>query len=189
MASSVILTAAATPAAPALRLRPWCEDDVPTLVAAFRDPALRRWGAPPMADEADGLRWVRAQQEGWAKGERFAFAVVAAVPGGGTAQVVGNVMLKDVAPGKPSAEVGYWTAAAATGRGIAPRALGAVTTWAFDAFRAHGLERIELLHQVDNPASCRVAEKSGYLHERTLPAFPPTYPLDGHVHVRRDAAD
>jgi RimJ/RimL family protein N-acetyltransferase len=188
MTSSVILTCAATPAATALLLRPWCAEDVPALVAAFRDPALRRWGAPPMADEADGLRWVRAQQAGSAEGERFAFAVTEAVPGGSTAQVVGNVVLKEIAPGKPCAEVGYWTVATARGRGIAPRALEAVTTWAFDAFRTDGLKRLELLHQVDNPASCRVAEKSGYPHERTLPAFPPTYPLDGHVHVRRDAS-
>lgn len=39
------------------------------------------------------------------------------------------------------------------------------------------------MHQVDNPASCRVAEKAGYRLDRVLPAVPP-FPLDGHLHVR-----
>jgi hypothetical protein len=39
------------------------------------------------------------------------------------------------------------------------------------------------LHQVDNPGSCRVAVRTGYAYERTLPPFGP-YPLEGHLHVR-----
>ena len=57
--------------------------------------------------------------------------------------------------------------------------------WALDAFRADGLECLELLHQVDNLASCRVAEKSGYQLDSVLPPAPPSYPLDGHLHIRR----
>ncbi|WP_326705576.1 hypothetical protein [Streptomyces cyaneofuscatus] len=44
--------------------------------------------------------------------------------------------------------------------------------------------RLELLHQVDNVASCRVAEKSGYAFAELLSALPPEFPLDGHLHVR-----
>ncbi|MGW7328858.1 GNAT family N-acetyltransferase [Streptomyces sp. NPDC054840] len=69
----------------------------------------------------------------------------------------GHVVLKEVAPGKAAAEVGYWTAAGARGRGCGPPSRQAVTAWSLDAFRAAGLERLELLHQVDNRASCRVA--------------------------------
>ncbi|WP_406461159.1 GNAT family N-acetyltransferase [Streptomyces sp. NBC_01622] len=47
-----------------------------------------------------------------------------------------NVVLKDVSPGKSAAEVGYWTASPARGRGVAPRALDAVTDPAFDTFAA-----------------------------------------------------
>lgn len=51
-----------------------------------------------------------------------------------------SVVPKSVASG--SAEVGYWTAAQARGRGVAPRALEALTAWSLDAFRADGLERL-----------------------------------------------
>ncbi|MFF4450789.1 GNAT family N-acetyltransferase [Streptomyces sp. NPDC001502] len=128
---------------------------------------------------------MRAQERGWAAGVRFAFAVLEAARGATPARLVGAVALKEVASGKASAEVGYWTAAEARGRGVAPRAL---TAWSLDAFRADGLERLELLHQVDNPASCRVAAKCGYTYDRTLASAPPAYPLDGHLHVRRAAA-
>jgi RimJ/RimL family protein N-acetyltransferase len=98
--------------------------------------------------------------------------------------LVGHVVLKRPAPGSPSAEVGYWTAAHARGRGVAPRALQALTDWAFTAFADDGLERLELLHQVDNTASCRVAQKCRYELSALLPAAPPDFPLDGHLHTR-----
>lgn len=69
--------------------------------------------------------------------------------------------------------------------GVAPQALEALTDWAFTTFAAEGLVRLELLHQVDNVASCRVAEKSGYAFAELLSALPPEFPLDGHLHVRR----
>lgn len=72
-------------------------------------------------------------------------------------------------------------------RGVAPRALRALTDWAFSAFAAFagdGLTRLELLHQVDNAASCRVAQKSRYALASLLPAAPPAFPLEGHLHVR-----
>ncbi|WP_432107643.1 GNAT family N-acetyltransferase [Streptomyces sp. AA1529] len=188
MNSPVILQAAATSTAPALALRPWRAEDVAALVEVYRDANLRRWTSSRIESEEDGLRWVRAQEQGWAAGDRFAFAVFETAHDLAPLRLVGNVMLKEVSSGKPSGEVGYWTAAQARGRGVAPRALNALTAWSFDAFQATGLECLELLHQVDNLASCRVAEKSGYQFDRTLRSAPPSYPLDGHVHIRRAAS-
>ncbi|WP_104782323.1 MULTISPECIES: GNAT family N-acetyltransferase [Streptomyces] len=181
----VTLHASPTPSAPALALRPWCVDDVAALVDVFRDPALRRWTSSAVEDEGDASRWVRDQERGWAAGERFGFAVLQTHPDSPRGQLVGHVVLKEVASGKPSAEVGYWTAAHARGRSVAPRALEALTGWAFDVLGADALERLELLHQVDNPASCRVAHKSRYGLDRVLPAAPPSFPREGHLHVRR----
>ncbi|MFI2209773.1 GNAT family N-acetyltransferase [Streptomyces sp. NPDC020141] len=190
MNTPVALRAAATPTAPALVLRPWLGEDVTALVEACRDPALRRWTSHVVNDEADGERWVRTQQRGWAAGDRFAFAVLETRPDGTRPdgvheRLVGHAVVKEVASGKPSAEVGYWTAANARGKGVAPRSLQALTDWAFDTFAAGGLERLELLHPVGNPASCRVAQKSRYGLDRVLPAAPPSLPGEGHLHIRR----
>ncbi|MFB7512778.1 GNAT family N-acetyltransferase [Streptomyces sp. NPDC056144] len=182
----VVLHAAATPASPALVLRPWRMEDVAALIEVSREPGSPPWAASSAVDnDADGAWWVQAQQRGWAAGDRFGFAVFEARPVPTREQLVGNVVLKEVTPGKTTAEVGYWTAAHARGRGVAPRALEALTSWAFYTFEADGLECLELLHQVDNLASCRVAQKSGYAFDSILPAAPPHFPRDGHLHVRR----
>ncbi|MFC9114514.1 MULTISPECIES: GNAT family N-acetyltransferase [Streptomyces] len=184
----VELQVAASPVSPPLLLRPWRMRDVAALVEVSQDPALRRWASSVVDTDAEGARWVQAQQRGWAAGNRFCFAVLEIQPGSAGEQLVGNVVLKEVTSGKPAAEVGYWTAAHARGRGVAPRALEALTNWAFDTFAADGLERLEILHQVNNPASCRVAQKSRYDFDTILPAAPPSFPRDGHLHIRRKSA-
>ncbi|MDV7215536.1 GNAT family N-acetyltransferase [Streptomyces prunicolor] len=110
----------------------------PALVEVSQDSALRRWTTSVVDDDADGARWVRAQQRGWAAGDRFGFAVLEAQPGSVDGQLVGYAILKSVTSGKPAAEVGCWTAAHARGRGVAPRALEALTGWAFDTFPRDG---------------------------------------------------
>ncbi|MEW9510498.1 MULTISPECIES: GNAT family N-acetyltransferase [Streptomyces] len=164
-----------------LLLRPWREEDVPALLEAYDDPVMRQWVRLPVSTPEEAARWLELQREGWASGTRFSFAVTDVSRGG---ELVGNLALKRPGPGPERAEVGYWTAAWARGRGVAPRALEALTAWAFTAFAEEGLVRLELLHQVDNVASCRVAEKSGYAFAELLDALPPEFPLDGHLHVR-----
>jgi RimJ/RimL family protein N-acetyltransferase len=85
-----------------------------------------------------------------------------------------------------TAEIGYWTAVAARGRGIAPAAVRAVTDWVFDALAGASLRQIMLVHDVGNPASCRVAEKAGYPFRELSPANPPHWLTDGHIHMRLD---
>lgn len=174
---SIVLSAPATSTAPALLLRPWRDGDADALIEAYRDPVLRAWTSHPVTGPAQARVFLRRSHQGWAAGHRFMFAVLEGE------QVVACVVLKDVRPGRPAAEIGYWTAAPARGRGVAPRAVEAVTGWAFARFAAAGLTHLELLHQVDNLASCRVAEKSGYAFAEVLPARPP-FPRDGHRHVR-----
>ncbi|MFC5663084.1 GNAT family N-acetyltransferase [Kitasatospora misakiensis] len=194
MTDTVALRVPATPSAPALLMRPWRAEDAPALVEVYRDRVLRRWTVSIVENEADALRWVQVQQRGRAAGDRLSFAVLEAHPDadnhaesdgdGREGRLVGNLVLKGVTPGSPVAEVGYWTAAHARGTGVAPRALEALTDWAFGPLGPEGLQRLVLLHQVDNAASCRVAEKARYPFDRVLPALPPAYPLDGHLHTR-----
>ncbi|MEH0845699.1 GNAT family N-acetyltransferase [Micromonospora sp. CPCC 205711] len=180
---SVVLRVPPTTSATELVLRPWRDDDVDALLEVYRDPELRARTRQPVGTTAEARRWVARHRQGWAAGRRFGFAVCETDRADGGHRLVACVVLKDVTPGRPDAEVGYWTAAAARGRGVAPRAVDAVSGWAFTRFAAAGLTRLELLHQIDNPASCRVAEKSGYGFVEVLPARPP-FPRDGHRHVR-----
>ena len=101
---TVVLPTVAMPSAPALVLRPWRIEDVPALVEVCRDPVLRRWTSSVVKNDADAMRWVQAQQRGWATGDRFGFAVLETCSDSPHGQLVGNVVLKEVGPGKPSAE-------------------------------------------------------------------------------------
>ena len=76
----------------------------------------------------------------------------------------GLVALHSISEFQGTAEIGYWVAAPARGRGLAAAAVGAAATW---AMRTVGLRRVELLHAVPNTASCRVAERAGFTLEGT----------------------
>ncbi len=196
---------------PALILRPWRAVDIPALAAEMsRDYLLGgMWSGPdehpfrtvlrggaertaPM-DERDAARWLVSQDRSWRDGDRLCFAVLEADDVGGCV-LAGNVGLKNRDETgrigeRETAEIGYWTALAARGRGIAPAAVRAVTDWVFGAFAATSLRQIMLVHDLDNPASCRVAQKAGYPFRELSPANPPHWFTDGHIHMRLAAAD
>ncbi|MEU0111698.1 GNAT family N-acetyltransferase [Streptomyces sp. NPDC006251] len=174
-----------TASAPALILRPWAPEDAVRLVELHRDPSLRRWLRTHLYDEVDATRWLAEQRRAWEAGTRFAFAVEQPGTPGPGGPLVGHVVLTRSIPDAATAEVGYWTAAHARGVGVAPRSLRALTDWAFRTFASDGPTRLELRHQVDNTASCRVADKSGYPLSGLLPAAPPAWPRSGHLHRRR----
>ena len=192
---------------PALILRPWQAADIPALAAAMSReyPTGGMWSRPderPVttalpggaerragpAAERDAARWLASQDRGWRDGDRLCFAVLQAGDAGGCV-LAGNAGLKNREGtgrigDRETAEIGYWTAVAARGRGIAPAAVRAVTGWVFDAFAGANLRQIMLVHDVANPASCRVAEKAGYPFRELSPAKPPHWFSDGHIHVR-----
>ena len=58
----------------------------------------------------------------------------------------------------------YWIADAARGRGWMSRAAATVAEW---ALTVRGLERLELGHRVNNPASGVVARRAGFVKEGT----------------------
>jgi len=59
-------------------------------------------------------------------------------------------------------EIGYWVHSARAGKGYATAAALALTE---AGFALPGIDRIEIQHDVDNPASGRVAAKAGF-HEQ-----------------------
>ncbi len=197
---------------PALILRPWRAADIPALAAEMSReyPTAGMWPGPDErqaraalpggarsrtgpAGERAAARWLVSQDRGWRDGDRLSFAVLRADDAGGCV-LAGNVGLKNREQTgrigeRETAEIGYWTAVAARGRGIAPAAVRAVTDWVFDAFAGTTLRQIMLVHDVANPASCRVAEKAGYPFRELSPANPPHWLTDGHIHVRGRRAE
>lgn len=67
-----------------------------------------------------------------------------------------------VDPGNRNGWFWYWLHAAYRGRGWGSRAAATIADWALDA---GGLERLELGHRVDNPASRAVALAAGFVRE------------------------
>jgi ribosomal-protein-alanine N-acetyltransferase len=131
--------------------------------------------------DAEALEWVRTWAAGWAAETSAGWAVTS----GGV--LVGRVGFRVVDLVDGSAEAAYWVVPAARGRGVAGRALIAVTDWMFDHV---GFHRMTLRHSTRNAASCRVAEKAGYGHEGTQAEQ--GLHADGwhdmHLHVRLSGA-
>ena len=75
---------------------------------------------------------------------------------------MGRVALGSMNLHEAVAGVGYWTAPAARGRGVASRAVRAATRWAIEVA---GFHRLELEHSTQNPASCRVALNADFRPE------------------------
>ncbi|MEU8272084.1 GNAT family N-acetyltransferase [Sphaerisporangium sp. NPDC049002] len=83
-----------------------------------------------------------------------------AVADAGTGEWLGNIGLKPLNV-RGAGEIGYLMAPWARGRGLATRAARALTEWAF----AQGVHRVELVADVDNVSSQRVAMAAGFRRE------------------------
>ena len=140
-----------------LVLRPWEPADAPALVAAYADPGVQHWNGQSMT-EAEAEGYAQEWAEHWRAERRAGWAVVRGD------ELVGRITVRGIDHEQGCAEVTYWVVAAARGTGVAPAAVDALCTWAFDEA---GFHRLELQHSTRNPASCRVAEKSGFALEGT----------------------
>jgi RimJ/RimL family protein N-acetyltransferase len=143
-----------------LVLRPWRDDDVPAVYAAFRDPTIQHWHARVAESEDEARGWMKEWRDAWDGEQRASWALATA----DTGEVVGRAALRSLSLYEGLAEVAYWVLPAARGAGIAPRAVAALSRWALDEI---GFHRLELQHAVGNTASCRVALKSGFALEGT----------------------
>jgi RimJ/RimL family protein N-acetyltransferase len=141
-----------------LRLRPWQAADADALLAVQQgDPALRLWagGVSSRPEAVTLLRRLMHQEN------RSSWAVT----GEGGGELLGGISLHSVDVVQNDASIGYWTAPAARGRGVAAAAVDAACRWAFGEL---AVDRIELCHAVENTASGRVAEKAGFTVEGRL---------------------
>ena len=110
----------------------------------------------------DGLAelWIASLREGIERGETAAFAVTLA----GEGALIGGVRLR-IETEHARGELGFWVARSRWGRGYATEAVRALLEYGFSVL---GLHRIHATHFSRNPASGRVMEKCGMVHEAHL---------------------
>jgi RimJ/RimL family protein N-acetyltransferase len=147
----------------AIRLRAPQLSDVPAIAAACQDPLIQHFTfVPPAYTEAHARDWVGSGPRERERGEALSLVIT---PADGHDGLLGTVAL--LRPDWPhrAAEVGYWVAPSARGRGAATRAVRLLAPW---AIRSLGLRRITAEIDVENEASQRVAERAGFTREGVL---------------------
>jgi RimJ/RimL family protein N-acetyltransferase len=135
-------------------LRPVDEDDVDQICSACQDERLQRFiPVPRPYTRRDAEDYVARAQRQWTSGEKAAFAVTDPEH---PATLLGVISLS-IAGGTGNS--GYWMAPGWRGRGMARRALGLITDWAFST-----LELAVILLEINehNTASMEVARAVGY---------------------------
>lgn len=147
-----------SPAAAGARVRPLRRSDAPAVLEAFASaPDMARQGEVRTLAEAQGYVDHLTSEGGSARA--FAIEVGEVLVG-----LVGVVVDRQNRLGW----VYYWLHAGHRGRGLATRAVATVADAALGGpgGRAAGcLERLELGHRVNNPASGRVALGAGFVRE------------------------
>jgi RimJ/RimL family protein N-acetyltransferase len=147
-----------------IRLVPLGPRHEPGIAALLQDSDVRRNTRVPSEAPPDYAKtWLARYEEGWRDGTRAGFAVEAS-----DGEFLGLGMFVQIDWDGRQGEIGYVVGPSARGRGVATRTLRLLTEWGFSQL---GLERIELWIDITNPASERVAERVGYLHEGVLRSY------------------
>jgi [ribosomal protein S5]-alanine N-acetyltransferase len=138
-----------------VRLRPWQAGDAEALAAAWADPEVQRWTAvPARRSPADAARWIAGEADRRRRGLALDLVIGPADPAEAGA-VWGEVGLAPIDWAAKRANLGWWVAPAARGRGAAGRAAVLLATWAADTLG------LAVVLDVDpaNRASVGVAER------------------------------
>lgn len=142
-------------------LRPPVSDDASAYAAlvhrnvAFLGPWLG-WVWSGFDEQAAQDRMARQVEE--MQAERAAYRLITS-----NARIIGECALTGIDSRiLKTAEISYWLAEDATGKGLATEAVGLLLQHAFDGLN---LERIELRAATTNTASIRLAERLGFVRE------------------------
>ena len=156
-------------------LRAWSSDDAQFIADACADPAIRRYSVPhdrrghpipavSVTDAASTIDDLTARSQEFAATGRpsgVAFAITDAASGA----IAGMCGIDDWST-EDVAQIGYWLAPTARGRGYATRAVVLLTRWLFEL----GAARVFLTIVAGNDASVAVARRAGFTYEGTMRA-------------------
>jgi RimJ/RimL family protein N-acetyltransferase len=156
-------------------LRRWQATDVDAVFAAV-SASLEHlvpwmpWAAGYSMDAAQGF--TASVETGWSTGDDISYAVLA------DGEIVGAAGLhRRIGPG--GIEIGYWLRSGYTGRGLATRAVAALTAAAFDL---PDIDRVEIHHDAANDRSAGVPARLGFI-EVSRAAREPEAPAEIGVEV------
>lgn len=143
-------------------LRPWQSSDAAAIAEIMADPRMHEHlDLPRPYSRADAERYVdELAPRVAAEGSELILAIAENASG----RVLGSIALRGLAQDSLMAEVGYWVATSDWGQGYATEAVRTVSRFAL----AQGARRVEILTEVDNLASAKVALRSGFRFEAVL---------------------
>jgi RimJ/RimL family protein N-acetyltransferase len=145
----------------AVSLRPLAAEHLDDVSALFDDPDVLRFTRLPVPPPPGYARtWLERYEAGRIEGTREAFVAL-----DDDGRFAGLALAVDIDREGREVELGYITAPAARGRGVATGMLDTLTRWAFDEL---GALRVTLIIDVENRASSRVAERCGYVLEGVM---------------------
>jgi len=140
-----------------LTLRPCVAEDAEAIQRLVSDIEIARntLNIPHPYPDGGAAEWI-AKHAGPLEDDQEIVFVIVVRDSGELAGVMGLVPKKH-----DRAEIGYWIGVPYWGRGYATEAARAVIAYAFEA----GFNRVEAEHFSRNPASGRVMQKAGMVHE------------------------
>jgi ribosomal-protein-serine acetyltransferase len=160
-----------------IMLQRWTVDRADNLDQAIREslPELMAFMFWATADhDFDATRgYLEGSRSEWDNGENFNYAILTR-----EGDVVGSCGLMS-RQGPGVLEIGYWVHSAHAGKGYATAAASALRE---TGLGWPGIDRVEIHHDVDNPASGRVAAKAGF-HELGPVAAERKAPRDSGTHL------
>lgn len=142
-----------------ITLRPVRESDIEEIYEACQDPLIPRFTTVPSPYTLTHAKFFVEEQEParFASKSELLFVITHGYEG--EEKFCGLVSFHSVSLGNHVAEIGYWIAAPARGKGIGSTAAKMITEYGFQTM---GFKRIEALVDTDNEASKALLRSAGY---------------------------
>jgi RimJ/RimL family protein N-acetyltransferase/8-oxo-dGTP pyrophosphatase MutT (NUDIX family) len=172
---AAVPTAGIVDAEHGLVLRPPRQGDRQRWFELLHDEAHLRYGTPSflsLPDAPDKLSAaIIAAGQDHAGGQPAMFVIAAADDAG---RLLGTLTWRSAGhPAMRNADIGYGVHPDSRGRGVATTAVRVMLRWLTTAANGPEMGRVQLDHSVENPASCKVAERAGLPREGVRRAYLP----------------